>query len=339
VPYTNVMAFQKAQAKIEAVRGTAEVTMTRWLTVLSQGGIAMTYTRDREDAKETLRSFQGDRDTTILNETSGISIEAKLAYEEIPWWFSSALKGGSATRTGTTTGSTPPGYTYTINPVDTTDDLDTFTLKIGDGATCYIFKRCVINTMSIRANPESEGSWRINMDIMCVFVGTGTFDAPVDISRTIVESVGSLVYLDTASAIGTTTLAGVVRNMSVTVANNIEEKRFLDSGVSASNDFGRGYQVVTGDFTEEFVSDTRFALMRANTNVKLRYEKTGAQIGTTPTTNYRVRLDFPQAKLNSPSWSYMGNNRVVTWPWIAEKPTGASSIQTATVNALATVVA
>ncbi len=109
MPYSNVRAFHRAQVKIEAVRGTAETTMTRWLSVLQNGGIVATYSRDREDVPETLRSFQGDRDTQILAENCTIAIEARLAYEEIPWWLSCALKGGSATRTGTTTGSTPPG--------------------------------------------------------------------------------------------------------------------------------------------------------------------------------------------------------------------------------------
>src|SRR5205085_2502473 len=94
-------------------------------------------------------------------ENCTIAIEARLSYEEIPWWFSMALKGGSATRTGTTTGSTPPGYTYTITPNDTADDLDTFTLKIGDPSVCYIYKRVVVNSMTLRCNPNQGESVEI----------------------------------------------------------------------------------------------------------------------------------------------------------------------------------
>ncbi len=341
MPYSNVRAFHRAQVKIEAVRGTAETTMTRWLSVLQNGGIVATYSRDREDVPETLRSFQGDRDTQILAENCTIAIEARLAYEEVPWWLSCALKGGSATRTGTTTGSTPPGYTYTINPVDTADDLDTFTLKIGDPSVCYQYKRVAVNSMTLRCNPNQggEASWRITLDCVAVFVGTSTFDSPSDITRTMVPSFGSKLYLDTASAIGTTAITNLVRNYSVTVNNNIEEKRFVEGGVAASNDFGRGLQRVTGDFTVEHTADTYFALHRANTNTKLRFESTGAQIGTGPTTNYLLQVDVPQAKLDSPSESFMGNNRCYTYPFLGEKPTGASSIQTKTVNAIATVVA
>lgn len=339
--YANVKAFHRLQAAIETTRGTAIGTMTRWLTVLQDGGGTWSYTREREDAPETLRSFQGDRDTAITNEAVTWQIEARLSYEEIPWWMSMGLTGAASTLTGTTTGSTPPGYTYTINPVDTSDDLDTFTMKIGDTSTCYLLKRCAINTFTIRCNPDQggEASWRITASGPAIFVSTSTFDSPSDITRTIVQSYGSKMYLDTSSAIGTTEIAGLCRNFEFTVNNNIEEKRFIDAGVAAAADFGRGLMRVTGSFTLEHTSDTYFAYHRAETDVKLRFEKTGAQIGVTPTTNYRTRWDFPQAVLDSPTESFIGNNRCFTYPFLAEKPTGASSIQTAHVNALSTITA
>ena len=79
--------------------------------------------------------------------------------------------------------------------------------------------------------------------------------------------------------------------------------------------------------------------MRANTAVKLRYEYTGAQIGVTPTTNYLWQADFLQARLNAPSSSYAGQNLVMTYPFIAEKPTGAAALTIKDVTAAATVTA
>jgi hypothetical protein len=341
VPYQNVVAFQRVQGAIESTRGTEVTTMTRELNVLQQGGASWTYTADREDAPETLNSFAGDRDTTFTNIASTLSLEARLSYEEVPWWFSLALNGAAGSLTGTTTGSTPPGYTYSIDPVDTSDNLDTATIKIGDGAVCYAFRRFAINTMTLRFNPNSggEASWRISVGGPAIFIGPDTFDSPAATSRTIVESNGTKLYLDTASAIGTTQLTGMVRNGSITVMNNIEEKRFAEGTAVAEADFGRGNWRVTGDFTVEHLSDTQFALMRANTDVKLRFLKEGAQIGTTPTTLYKFQLDIPEAKLDAPSRSYMGNNAVLTFPFLGEKPSAAAALQTDTVNALATVTA
>ena len=68
MPYSNVTAFQRYQAKIEAVRGVAETVMTRWLYLDAGSGFNWTYAREREDAPETLRSFHVDRDTALTSE-------------------------------------------------------------------------------------------------------------------------------------------------------------------------------------------------------------------------------------------------------------------------------
>ncbi len=315
--------------------------MTRNLELL-QSGFSWTYDQARSDEPEMLGSFYPDRDTVLMERACTYSFEARLAYEMVPWWMSVGLKGGAATRTGTTTGSTPAGYTFTITPSDTVDDLDTFSMKAGDGAIAYLFKRCAITSMTIRANFAAGGdaTWRIAVEGRAIFVSTTTFDAPAAITRTMIQAKsGNLVKLDTASAIGTTTLTGKARSFSVTVDNGIEDKFFAETGIDAGADFGRGPSRITGEVILEAKDDTEFALMRANTAIKLRFENTGAQIGTTPTTNYLQQLDIPQAKLNSPGMSYAGNNRIYAFTFIGEKPLAAQAITSKTVNAIATVLA
>jgi hypothetical protein len=169
---------------------------------------------------------------------------------------------------------------------------------------------------------------------------TTTFDSPAAISRNMVSAVtGNKVYLDTSSSIGTTQLTGRARSFSLNIANNIEDKYFAETGADPHTDFGRGDQVVTGDLALEALDDTQFALMRADTDIKLRIENTGAQIGTTPTTNYLLQLDLPQAKLDAPARAPMGQNWVYTFPILAEKPTAAQQITVKTVNALTSVAA
>ncbi len=314
--------------------------MTRNLELL-QSGFSWTYDQARSDEPEMLGSFYPDRDTVLMERACTFSFDARLAFELVPWWASLVLKGGAATRTGTTTSSTPPGYTYTVTPSDTVDDLDTFSMKAGDGAICYLFKRCVVSSATIRANfgPGGEATWRISVTGRSIFVSTSTFDSPTAITRTMIPSKsGNLVKLDTSSAIGTTTLSGKARSFSVTIDNQIEDKYFAETGIDAGADFGRGPSRITGEFVAEANNDTEFALMRANTAIKLRFENTGAQIGVTPTTNYLQQIDIPQAKLNSPAQGYAGNNRIYTFPFIGEKPLAAQAITSKTVNALATVV-
>ena len=340
MPYLNVDAFQRVQGAIETTRGTAITTMTRPITVLTSGGFNWTYNREREDAPEALNSFNPDRDTALTSESVTIDVELKLSYEEAIWWLNLALDGGN--RTGTTTGSTPPGYTYTLAPNDTTDDLDSATLKYGDGAQAYRFRRCMVNTATFRCNPNDggEATWRMAANLMAIYDGTTTFDSPASITRTMIMSNGSKLYLDTASAIGTTAQNLLLRNMSFTINNNLEEKRFVESGATPAADVGRGFQRITGDFTVEHLSDaTFFAIMRANTNTKIRMESTGALIGSTPTTNYLWQVDFAQAKLNAPSFAYAGHNRTATFPFLAEKPVGGSAISIKDVIASASVTA
>lgn len=343
MPYLNVDAFQRVQGAIETTRGTAIPTMTRPIPVFTSGGFTWTYNREREDAPETLNSFNADRDTALTSESVTIDIELKLSFEEVPWWLNLALDGGN--RTGTTTGSTPPGYTYTLIPNDTTDDLDSATLKYGDGSTVYRFRRCMVNTATFRCNPNEggEATWRMAANLMAIYDGaspTITFDSPTAISRTPIYSNGSKLYFDTASAIGTTAQNLLLRNMSFTINNNLEEKRFVESGATPAADVGRGFQRITGDFTVEHLSDaTFFAFMRSNTNTKIRFEYTGATIGSTPTTNYLWQADFAQAKLNAPSFAYAGHNRTATFPFLAEKPTAGNAIQVKVVNALTSITA
>ena len=339
MPYENVKGFQRVQAAIETTRGTEVATMTREIVPLQDGGVSWTYGRDREDAAEALRSFAGKRDTALTNETNSLSLEVRASYEEIPWWLSLSLNGDAASLTGVTDAQVPPGYTYAIDPLDTSDNLDTATVKIPDAAKVYTLRRWAVNSQTFRCNPNAggEASWRIVSEGPAIFVGPDAFDSPTETSRTIVLSNGSRVYLDTASAIGTTQLTGLVRNMSFAITNNIEEKRFVEGGIAAASDFGRGEQVITGDFTIEFLDDTYFALMRANTDIKLRFEQTGAAINGT--NDYTFQVDFPKAKLDAPSMSYAGNNHILTFPFVAEKPIGAAAIQTTTINAVATVTA
>ena len=314
--------------------------MTRPVIGLLDGGFSWTYNRTREDAPESLNSFAVDRDTALTDESVTITFELRASYEEAIWWLNLALDGGN--RTGTTTGSTPPGFTYTLTPNDTTDDLDSATFKIGDGATAYRFRRCMITTVTFRCNPNAggEATWRIAGEMIAIFDGTTTLDTPASISRTMIYSNGTKLYFDTSSAIGTTAKNLMVRNVSFTINNGLEEKRFMESGATAAADVGRGPQRVTGDFTVEHLSDADFfSIMRANTNTKIRFEQTGAQIGTTPTTNYLWQVDFPQAKLNAPSESYAGQNLVMTFPFLAEKPVGGAVMTVKDVISSGTVTA
>lgn len=338
MPFLNVLALERAEAKIEAVRGTAETTMTHNMALLANGS-TFSLEQTHEEEPEMTQSFTPYSDNQLTAQRARLRLEWIASYEDLIWWDQHIVKGG--TLTGTTTGSTPPGYTYTISPTTgAVDDIATSTWKVGDGAVAYKLSRCVVNTFTIRANPESEGTWRCTAELFGIFIGTTSFDSPAITTQTKVVSYGSKVYLDVmGGTIGTTAVSNRIRSFTITYTLNIEEKSFLETGVMAHTDFGRGYYIITFEIVMEHTSDDWFAIARANTAYKIRFEKTGAQIGTTPTTNYLRQIDLNRAKLRIPTFQRSGQNKTAVFGGFAEKAAATAVVTHKTVIAAAAVPA
>lgn len=313
--YSNVLTLDRVEGKIEGTRGTAESTMTRPI-VYPQGKASLTWEADEAITPETLRSFHA---TASDNATVGVgiarlNIESIMSFEEIIWWWNLALKGSNLS--GTTTGSTPAGYTNTFTPTAASDDLASATFKVGDGAAAYLVDRGMVNTMTMRWNPARGGDayWMMAVEIWCRLKSTTTFDAPSAITRHKIAAKGTKVYIDAlGGTLGTTQVTGAIRSGSVTINNNLEEKQFSEDDTYMSADVARGEQMITFDLVREHLADTESALLRAGTARAIRIEKTGDSIGTSPTTNYLLQIDMPVARYTprmAPNWQ--GQNRVQT---------------------------
>lgn len=338
--FTNTMMLQGAQCKIEAVRGTAETAMTRWLYP-TQGSLIWTYTQDHDDLVEANRSFHGHSAFSLGRYQNSFTYEERVSFEDIVWWMNMIMDG--ANLTGTTTGSTPPGYTYTMTPQSAVDDLSTFTMKAGEPGNIYKFDRCVVNKATFKwdANPgTSQPSWLMTLEIFARTVTPGSsYDALSERSRTIARSLGTVVSIDTTT-IGTTPKTGYVRSGEFTIDNQIELKAFSEDTATMAADFARGEQLFTGSLVMEFKDDTEFALMRAGTQRKIRIKNTGALIGSTPTTNYQMQFDIGAAQWMAPSMGFSGQNMIQTFGWMGYKTAAlAVPFTTAIVNTLASVTA
>lgn len=336
----NVDVLERAQVKIEAVRGTAEAVCTRWLYAPLQG-ITWEHQQDLEEVEETTRTYATIVDRQLGIRYNRINVELNLTYEEAVWWLNCALDGSNLT--GATTGSTPPGYTYTLAPNTTADDLASFTMKLGDTVNCYKFSRCMVNRLTLRWNPQQGGdvTWKMTAEIWAIFTGTSTFDSPTDITRTRILSRGTKVYVDTTT-IHTTQLLNTIRQGEITIDNQLEEKVFSENTVDPYTDVGRGSQIITGSLTMEnnAGAETEFANMRAGTVRKLSIEQLGDTIGSTPTTTFKFRVDVPNAKWMSPSRGYAGHNSIITFPWVAQWTSATPQpISVVDVNAQATITA
>lgn len=337
---TNVDILERAQVKIEAVRGTAETTMTRWLYYPPQK-FTWQYQQDLEEIEEITRTYATAVDRQLGIRTVRANIELLLTYEEAVWWLNCALDGGNLT--GSTTGSTPPGYTYTLAQNVTADDLASFTMKAGDTTNIYKFSRCMVNKATFRWNPQQGGetTWRMVAEIWAIFVGTTTYDSPTDQTRTRILARGTKVYSDDTT-LGSGQLLNTIRQGEFTIDNQFEEKIFSENTVDPYADVARGAQLVTGSIVMEnnAAGETEFGKMRAGTVRKLRISQTGALIGSTPTTNYLWQVDFPNAKWMAPQKGYAGHNSIITFPFVAQWTASATQPVIVTdVNALASVTA
>lgn len=339
----NTIGLERAQAKIEGTRGSAESTMTRWLYPI-QGGLTWTYEREQDNTKEQTRGFHQTESLELGISRSRINFEGIVSYEDVVWWLRMILKGASGALAGVSTGSTPAGYTYTFTPTSTADDLDTFTLKAGDGVNNYSFNRCAVNRATFRWNPSGggEATWRMALEIFARFESASvSFDSVNDHARTKVLAAGTKVYSDAiGGTIGTTQVVGKVRSGSITIDNQIEEKIFSENTTTVAADFARGEQIVTAELLLEFKDDTEFGYFRASTDRQIRIEQTGPNIGATPTTDYLWQVDLPVARIVSFVPGYTGMNKTATVGLVGQRSaTAPQPITITVVNALASVAA
>lgn len=313
--YTNVMVLDRVEAKIQGARDTAESTMTRPI-VFPHGKASWTYEADEAIMPESLRSYHAtDADNAVVGvAVSRLNLEMIMSFEEAVWWWNLGIKGGNLS--GTTTGSTPAGYTNTSTPTAGSDDLAVATFKVGDGATAYLLDRGVVNTMTMRWNPARGGDayWMMAVEIFCRFKGTTTFTGPSALTRHKIAAKGTKVYIDAVGGtLGSTQVTGAIRSGSVTINNNIEEKQNSEDTDYMAADFGRGEQIITYDIVREHLADTEAALLRAGTPRAIRIEKTGDAIGTSPTTNYLLQIDMPVARYTPRmAPNFQGQNRILT---------------------------
>jgi hypothetical protein len=172
---------------------------------------------------------------------------APVTFDDLPYRLAAALKGGV-----TPTGSAGAGYTWTFAAASTTaDDFEYFTVETGDdtAATDGIEGiGGVIDSFS-EEMPEDLGPWTFSdewvfADATLETDKTGALS--VDDTPAFVFGADTEVFVDTAvGSIGTTKWTDAVHSATLTITNNLDQKRFAN-GANASNarfrlsGYGRG---------------------------------------------------------------------------------------------------
>jgi hypothetical protein len=173
-----------------------------------------------------------------------------LTFNDYSVRASAGLKGGVAP-----TGTAGSGFTWTYQCASlTADAFDYYSVQTGDdtsdsaGAGTNAFG-AVINQFS-QSMEEGLGPWTVSDDWIAAgaVYGNRTGSLNVDANPKFAFGADTAFFMDTnAGAIGATQLLSSVRGATLTINNNLDQKRFADGSNTrfTLNSFGRGLREVT----------------------------------------------------------------------------------------------
>lgn len=316
MPYRNVERLERAQAKIEAVRGTPEASTNRVL----YGRFTRTVEKQPTDEPEATGTWHGRDEGGFAQGVTRVSYSytERMTFEDMAWWLQLALRGGVAGVSDAH--ATNPAYTWTFTPSTTEDNLSTATIEGGDPDNVHKSHMLAVQQASFRFDQSQSPYWQMDASIMARGVDVAAFTASVaDRAREAIRAAGVKVYADEgATAIGTTQLLGVVRSGVITVNNNLEEKIFAEDIDQVAADFGRGEQLVTAEIVLEQKDRTRLTDFLTGETQKFRIVREGSIVHaaqTTPAlpeTRKKWQIDIPVAKYQSFGDGRAGQNKIQT---------------------------
>jgi hypothetical protein len=184
-----------------------------------------------------------------------------LTFDDLAIRLSAGIKGGV-----TPSGSAGAGYTWTFQPASlTADAFDYYSVQTGDdtsdsaGAGTNAVG-AVINQFS-QTMPADLGPWTVNDDWIAASAvyGNRTGALTVDANPKFAFGADTTVYLNpTPGSIGATPVAAAVRGVTLTINNNLDQKRFADGSNTrfALGAFGRGPREITVELIVEKTTQT-----------------------------------------------------------------------------------
>jgi hypothetical protein len=259
------------QAGFESTRGTG-VAATRKV----YANISPNFTKALRDFSDTSGTFEDRRRLAFQREIITFSGVELLTYEDLAWWAQLMLKGNVA---GVGDAGTPEAFTYTFVPSLATDDLEAMTLEWNHVGNAYESTQVMVNTWAIRIDPDNEGGWMLDLEMLARDMATTTHTAAIpDRTTEVIKAPTTKLYLDDAT-LGSTQVTDKFISATVNGNNNIHFKAFAEHETQfAANKVGRGARRHSATVTMEFDSDAEFAKMRAGTKRYMRILTEGAVI-------------------------------------------------------------
>jgi hypothetical protein len=318
------------QAGIESTRGTG-VAATRKLYSI----ITPNYTKALREFTDTTGTFDGRRRKAFQREVVTFGGTDLMTYEDAPWHFLQLIKGGV---TGVTDAGTPPAFTRTFTPSLSTDDLAAITLEFNHVGNAYKSTQVMMNSGTIRIDPDNEGAWILDSEYLARDIASTTHTAAItDRTTEVIAAPGTQLYIDdTAAGLGTTQVLAKLISASITINNNIHFKGFSENVSNfAANKVGRGLRTADAQIVMEFDSDTEFAKFRAGSDRFVRFKQTGAIIHDAITSSIQLDINGPWSTI---SWGNREGNIIATFGLSGYyNVTNAFTFKAVVVNSLTTL--
>jgi len=290
------IAFERSALALETTRGTAITTPTHsfpWPITITPERIRA----KAEDARGTL--VQNYRVKTAQANAAWES-EGTIDIAYIPLILQMISKGSI---TPTTPASATSARLWTATPTITSDDLKTATLWAGDPNLASVRRAAfgMAEEFTVESDAGSEDGASGKLSGFCYYptnVAAPTYPAFIGGTDILVPGAMQL-WIDTASAIGTTEVTGRFLKTSWTIPTGAVKKRYAGGPTGGLNftKAGRGKRAAKAEITVE-LNDTslaaEYAAYEADTVIKMRIRLNGAFIETASATdlyNY-LQLDI-----------------------------------------------
>jgi hypothetical protein len=282
VPMT---VFTSARAALESTRGT-DLTPTR---IIYGESFALDHTVATIRPEELRASYEGFYQAAAGPERSVVTIAGRVSYDDLIWYGNLFWK---AVASGT---GASADKTWTFLPTNTSDDVKTCTLQLGDSAALGTSPGVKLNygmgdTFNIHYEKNDDGAATFSAQILFAKALTQltAFTGSLSDRTTVPVSCNNTVVKIDTTTIGTTTDSAVT-TVDFTLNNNPVPFYALDGTLAAAAVYRPKHRMWKAEITRQYSNATEFSAYIAKTVRKVRVVTTGAALGGTA---YSVTQDL-----------------------------------------------
>lgn len=269
------IAFEYLAAALETTRGTAIAAPTHYLNMSGMLKPTQSYFRPAE-SRGLLAEYTR---SALVREGSEFEADGGLDTDLLPFILSMIVRGGV---TPTTPGGGTTTRLWTFAPSMTSDLLKSATFWSGDpGTQIYKAPFVMADELTIAADASSEDGATMSLSGWGnAFATTSAPTLPGQTLGPLMSGLNMQLWIDTASAIGTTEITGRLVKAEATIPSGAEA-RYTAAGPTASKSFtkvgaGRRHAELTIEL--ELADNVQMALALAGTKGKTRLRINGPLI-------------------------------------------------------------